>query len=367
MATVYLHIGAPKTATSNLQSLLAANYQYLLKQGVLYPKLLRHGDAHHTLVADLIQIYQGHSMADLWYGDQTRGEAWQDLRREIEQHTGIEKIILSSELFFGQTRRLEDMLADIRGRLQGFEIKVIVYLRRQDQLYSSFFNQDVKGARQWAQNAYEFFETHQIFQQGYDELLDVWGNAVGPENMLIRPYEPVQWLGGNIAEDFSALVGIDPLKEKLLAPNSSLGPTQLYIKQCLNRVGYDKGENESVLAALTDIWPEEPMPLCTYVHKGLYRRYRRKWLSANKRLSDRYLNGKTFFQDPIPPPEKVNEYRLDRTLLQSSVNALYDFFSRRADHRHRSLFARAMLLMLSECDLWDAFDARRADTLLQWL
>ena len=63
--------------------MLAGNYRELLSQGVLYPKLLRHGDAHHTLVCDLIKAYQGHTMADLWYGDRARGEAWQDLQREI--------------------------------------------------------------------------------------------------------------------------------------------------------------------------------------------------------------------------------------------------------------------------------------------
>ena len=87
MAKVYLHIGAPKTATSTLQSVLAASYRVLLARGVLYPRMLRHGDAHHTLVCDLIEQYQGHSMADLWYGERTRGEAWQDLQRHHrEQH-----------------------------------------------------------------------------------------------------------------------------------------------------------------------------------------------------------------------------------------------------------------------------------------
>ena len=45
MATIYIHIGAPKTATSTLQSTLAGNYRKLLKNGVLYPKAPRHGDA----------------------------------------------------------------------------------------------------------------------------------------------------------------------------------------------------------------------------------------------------------------------------------------------------------------------------------
>ena len=367
MATVYLHIGAPKTATSTLQSMLAGNYKQLLKQGTLYPKLLRHGDAHHTLVADLIQTYQGHTMADLWYGDRTRGKAWQNLQEEIEQHPGIDKIILSSELFFGQTRRLEDMLADIRGRLSGHELKVVVYLRRQDQLYASFFNQDVKGARQWAHNAYQFYQTHQIFQHDYSELLGIWSHGVGRENMLIRPYEPAQWVGGNIIEDFCSVTGIEPLGSVPTTPNESLGPTQLYVKLCLNRVGYDKSANESVLALLQQICPEAPGNPCTYVHRGLYRQYRKKWIKVNKRVADDYLDGQLLFSAAIPPPEKVELYQPELAQIQRCLLALFDHFSHRNEREHRSLFARAMLLILAEKDLWDEFEPHRCNDLIQWI
>jgi hypothetical protein len=367
MATVYLHIGAPKTATSTLQSMLAGNYEQLLLQGVLYPRVLRHGDAHHTLVADLIQTYQGHTMADLWYGDRARGEAWKDLQTEIEQHPHVDKIILSTELFFGQTQRLEDMLADIRSRLGEHELKVVVYLRRQDQLYSSFFNQDVKGARQWAHNAYEFYQTHQIFQHDYDELLAIWCRGVGRENMLIRPYEEAQWVGGNIIEDFCALTGIEALGSVPVAANESLGPTQLYVKLCLNRVGYDKGANESVLDLLLRVCPETPGGHCTYVHKGLYRQYRRDWIQVNKRIADQYLQGKALFSKPIPPPEKVSLYRPELAQIEHCLLALFEHFSRPDEGEHRSLFARAMLLILAEKDLWDEFESPRCNTLIQWL
>ena len=66
MATIYIHIGAPKTATSTLQSTLAGNYRKLLKNGVLYPKEPRHGDAHHLLVCDLIEKYQKIRMPEVW-------------------------------------------------------------------------------------------------------------------------------------------------------------------------------------------------------------------------------------------------------------------------------------------------------------
>jgi len=368
MATVYLHIGAPKTATSTLQRVLAKNYKRLLRQGVLYPKLLRHGDAHHTLVCDLIQAYQGHSMADLWYGERTRGAAWDDLQREIGQHEGqVDKIILSSELFFGQTQKLEDMLADIRHRLSGHELKVVVYLRRQDQLYSSFYNQDVKGARQWAFSAYQFYQTHQLFRHHYDELLGIWGDAVGRDNILIRPYESGRWAGGDIVQDFCALTGIELAGSGELSVNESLGPNQLYIKRSLNRVGYDKGENENVLALLLAACPEAHGEHCMYVHRGLYRDYRSQWIQVNKRLSQDYLDGEELFAQPIPPPEKIAIYQTDPQALLQFLLQLYDYFDRPSRERHRSLFARAMLLMLAEQDLWEEFGTARRETLCQWL
>jgi hypothetical protein len=368
MASVYLHIGAPKTATSTLQSMLAGNCEQLLEQGVLYPRLLRHGDAHHTLVCDLIQAYKGHTMADLWYGEQARGEAWSKLQQEIDQHhSQIDKIILSSELFFGQTQRLEDMLADIRNRFAGHELKVVVYLRRQDELYSSFFNQDVKGARQWAHNAYQFYQTHQIFQHDYDELLAVWSRGVGRENMIVRPYEAAQWVGGNIIEDFCSVTGIRPLVAGPVDTNEALGPTQLYIKLCLNRVGYDKGENEGVLRLLQSVCPEPGMENCVYIHRGLYREYRSDWIKVNKRLADEYLGGKPLFTNPIPPPEKVTLYQPDLAHILDCLLALYQHFEGEGESAHQNLFARAMMLILAEKDLWDEFGAQRCETLMSWL
>ena len=111
MATVYLHIGAPKTATSTLQNVLASNAQRLLKNGVLYPGSMRSSDAHHVLACDLIEKCQGSKMSDVWYGAQPRGQGWQLLQREIEQYgSALEAVVLSSELFFGQSKSLASIL-----------------------------------------------------------------------------------------------------------------------------------------------------------------------------------------------------------------------------------------------------------------
>ena len=185
--------------------------------------------------------------------------------------------------------------------------------------------------------------------------------------MVIRPYEAAQWVGGDIVEDFCAATGIAPLGAASASPNESLGPTQLYIKLCLNRVGFDKGENERVLRLLLEVCPEEPARGCIYVHRGLYRDFRSAWIQVNKRLSEKYLDGAPLFTNPIPPPEKMSLYQPELALILQYLLALFEHFDTARLHPHRSLFARAMLLILAEKDLWDEFGERRCKSLMEWL
>ena len=104
-----------------------------------------------------------------------------------------------------------------------------------------------------------------------------------------------------------------------------------------------------------------------YGHRGLYRDYRSQWIQVNRRLSQDYLDGEELFAQPIPPPEKIAIYQTDPQALLQFLLQLYDYFDRPSRERHRSLFARAMLLMLAEQDLWEEFGTARRESLCQWL
>ena len=368
MATVYIHIGAPKTATSTLQAILAQKHKKLLAQRTLYPKNCRYGDAHHVLVCDLIEKYHGNPMPDLWYGDYPRGQAWSALRSEICQHEGaIDSVILSTELFFGQVNGIELMLADVREKLAGHDIKVVVYLRRQDQLYGSFYNQDVKGARQWPHSAYQFYETHQIFHRSYYEMLKTWSEAFGAENVLVRPYEPVQWPDGNIIRDFCQTTGIYSLRGLVLDRNKSLGVTQMYIKRCLNRVGFDKGDNDEVWKLLVRLLPERSTKDVLYVNRKLYNKYRQEWIKSNNRLAREFLGRENLFYEAIPAATELQEYRVDLEKVTLFLQALLSHFARSKPAKFRSLFARAALLILAEQDAWIVLGRDKRSALLSWI
>ncbi|MBM69890.1 MAG: hypothetical protein CME43_10475 [Haliea sp.] len=368
MATVYLHIGAPKTATSSLQAMLAAHHDDLLAAGILYPATCRHGDAHHVLVADLIDKYQANPMPDIWYGDFPRGQAWSRLRAELAAAgPTVHTAIVSSELFFGQSINIERMLGDIQAALAGHDVRVLMYLRRQDQLYASFYNQDVKGARQWPGSAYEFYETHQIFQRDYDQVVDMWGAAFGHANLRVRPFEPAQWPGGDMVKDFCQVTGLPPLRAVGAEPNDGLGANQLYIKRCLNHMGYDKADNDRVVGLLLNLCKESPLKSVRYVNMGCYGRLRERWTRTNQRLGAVVGDGGNFFQAPVPEPAAVPEYALDRALLGDFLQRLLAAGLGGHLGSLRGLFARAALLVIAEQGLWDAVSGSDRVTFESWV
>jgi len=366
MATVYLHIGAPKTATSTLQTVFSKNYKKLLDNGILYPESARHGDAHHLLICDLIEKHQNHQMPDFWYGGIERGTAWAALRADMERHKDqIHSVVLSSELFFGQSKNIDAMHQDILTHLHGHEIKIVVYLRRQDQMYSSFFNQDVKGVRQWAHSAYQFYDTHQVFEHNYLKSLRIWSDSFGKKNVLIRPYESEQWPGGDIVQDFCALLDTVVLKSGRISSNRGLGVHQLYLKRCLNRVGFEKGENEAVVDHIVRLCPEEPTPQCSYVKKRRYRQLRSQWVHVNRKLEEEFLGSQPLFLKDIPRMDEVVVYETDKSVVAEFLLKTVGKITAGELGEHTRLFAKAALLILAEQDLWEILEVEARFALLE--
>ncbi|GAB3281278.1 hypothetical protein [Parahaliea aestuarii] len=363
--TVYLHIGAPKTGTSSLQSALSASAGSLLKQGVLYPAKCREGDAHHVLVCDLIAKYQPHPMPDVWYGTFPRGTAWQALEDELASHQGaVEKVILSSELFFGQTHHLPRILDDIRTALDGYDVKVLMYLRPQDQLYSSFYNQDVKGTRQWSGSAYEFYETHQIFLKDYFQLVSEWGSAFGPDNIILRPFESGQLIGGDILADFCDLMGIPSLSGNAgESRNDALGVTQLYIKRCLNVTRFDKKLNDQVVQRIQRLCPEEPPRDVLYINRRLYNRYCQNWEAANREISKQFLQGKPLFSKPFAMAQNTQAFSVNKLSVLAFIEALMKQIERTDFQELASIFARGVLYLIADQNIWDSLDRRVVERL----
>lgn len=225
-----IHIGAPKTGSTWIQRFLFDNRVALLRdQGILYPDVNLRGYGHH----DLAFLVGGGYPA--WAIPQPRSldELQADLARVVAGHGG--DIILSSENFYlyPDPVRLRGILG-ATGAGSGRTVRILVYIRRQDDAHESWYNQTVKAQG----------ETHTLEQciernaglWDYQAQLARWSAAFGRESLCVRPYDPASYMGGDLRSDFLHHAGIRD--SALVAPpeevNWSLNRDLLAFQRMIN-------------------------------------------------------------------------------------------------------------------------------------
>ncbi|MCP4476251.1 MAG: hypothetical protein GY821_17170 [Gammaproteobacteria bacterium] len=189
---LYFHIGSYKTGSTDIQRFLATNTKNLLKQGVLYPHFARQQDRHYELV--IRYSSERFRAENKIYADEEITLLKKRFDAEVEKSTA-EKIILSAEEFSwplaSQQWKLIKTLSD------GYEIFVIVYLRRQDELIMSLYNQIVKNTLNTKVPLLDIVQKKQSSFSGfietlldhYETMLSDWSTLVENNSIVVTPYE----------------------------------------------------------------------------------------------------------------------------------------------------------------------------------
>ena len=204
MSTVYLHMGMPKTGTTALQRFFVQNQKALNDRGFAYPLM----PFHFETIPD---ARNGHFLSK-WRKKKGFPEWEQGLGVVSETAKQYEHIILSDEHLWSAQRhkgfwkRINQGLAEA-----GVDLKIILYLRRQDEQVESHWNQKVKEKKTHMTESFsEYLEKgmHEYMPLHYDEGLDRVAQRVGKENLIVRVYEKQQFVGGNIFADFLSAIGL---------------------------------------------------------------------------------------------------------------------------------------------------------------
>lgn len=189
-----LHIGSHKTATTYVQSTLAANPDVLGAMSVLYPKAGRIYDAHFRLGWKL----RAPELADTALEDI---DEWAAVIAEI-QASDAEIAILSSEEFglFTDPARL----APLR---RHFDVTVIAYLRSPDSYLESFYNQFVKDfVTRETRTLATYIAEQNLFFLEIRRILEPWREIFGTGAIRLRPFDAALTEKG-IVTDFFETIG----------------------------------------------------------------------------------------------------------------------------------------------------------------
>lgn len=204
MSTLVLHIGTPKTGTTFLQKLLSAHREDLKESGWVYPDL--GGRHNHTELAYAFFTGADNPRSRHYVRvdqETSRAEIRELLTVEVQPDTHW---IISSETL---SRMAPDDAATLLEFLGEFfdDIKVLVYLRRQEFFMESRYSQRIKNgeSRPWDWDTLRELVTDLEPLEMYRK----WSAIVGVDNVIARPYlEDFKRDSEALLVDFREAVGI---------------------------------------------------------------------------------------------------------------------------------------------------------------
>lgn len=233
---VLLHVGTPKTGTSNLQDVLFRNREVLLESGVLYPAD-RH-DAHFLAALDLMQLP--------WGGLQAEAIGrWDALAEQVRAHDGT--AIVSHEILATASRaQIGRALASL-GHGAGTEVHLVLSVRdlvrqipaewqenvkhRARLRYATFLDQVTDPERATRIGAW-FWGVQEI-----PDILDRWGQDLPPEQVHLVTVPPPGGAPELLWKRFSQAFGLDGVDLDLEGErqNPSLGVPETTLLRRVNR------------------------------------------------------------------------------------------------------------------------------------
>lgn len=249
-----LHIGMPKTGTTALQHFFRKNDELLKEYGWAYPdtkKILDERFPPYSPIMyfppDFLQtryVTNGLALFTNWVFD-TNSPQWNYLWEYLEKELENRNVILSDEDIYIQDT--EKIICEVKKKYSN--VKIIIYLRRQDLLADSYWNQLIKG--DYSKNFDEYIEEC-VNAESYDfyylKKLDAICDLVGKDNLIVRPYEKKQFRGtrNDIFSDFLEAIGLEiewnRVQEIQGRINERLEGNFFAIKKILNKLAeFDSG------------------------------------------------------------------------------------------------------------------------------
>lgn len=184
---LYLHIGMGKTGTTALQNFFWDNRKLLAEHDICYPERGTMSNAHHLLSPHIPRFLEGE-----W--DFEKVEQWAPDLAALPQN----RILLSSELMaWAEEANARKFCAQASN---WFDVYVVVYLRRQDNIIMASYNQQVKAGPQ--KRPIGLIYHKQLERFDYLRILAPWADSLEPGKLIVRPYEREQFHQGDIRRDF---------------------------------------------------------------------------------------------------------------------------------------------------------------------
>jgi capsular polysaccharide export protein len=196
MPKAIVHIGAHKTGTTAIQSTLWNSAEALRRSALTYPMELTTPQPHFNS-----QQCIAYTLLGMKKFSRVARDSDVDPLEYLDALPRDRDLLISSENFM---RLNEAQIARLGAHLHGFDVRVILYVRRQDESSQALYQTDVVNRR--CQLTFEeYLETNRpLFD--YGAAAKRWSGRFGRASLTVRVYERARFANGDAVGDFLGAV-----------------------------------------------------------------------------------------------------------------------------------------------------------------
>lgn len=339
MKTLYIHIGTSKTGTTTIQTYCGINREQLKSKGVLFPIMPYHYDR-------ITENRNGHFLYAMIYenGVRNKEKEKQVLKQELDYivdwFKDYDNVLLSEEsIWWATATRRKGLWKYLQEHSQqnNYQVKIIVYLRRQDQFMMSRYNQIIKtDTGGGTQRFYEYFKDMNGKYKcvmNYRQRLDYMAKFFPKENIVVKRFDRSYFYNGDLNADFLHILGVeidDTFVELPKDENLGISVQSGELKRVLNRLGtMTFAENQKLLQMLNEceaLLPKREVSIMTTEH---IEKFMKKFIDDNESIAVDYIgDGKPMFdydykQKPVWSYEDKNYHEEVILFFAKAIDSVY--------------------------------------------
>jgi hypothetical protein len=316
MKTIYLHVGMHKTATTAIQVCLRKNEGALAGLGYAIPRSGVSGTTHNNIAFSI-----------------------RNLPRFDPENGGIDELVnelsgSSYDRFIVSAEALDHLSAEeielLRLKLLEFDVRVIVWLRRQVEWLQSEWSEMVKlrfyqdDFATWIQQ-----RTAGDRRLHYFEFLEAWSRVFGSDNVRVRVYEKDRYQERDVFPDFLAACDVEDDHSWELATTVNVSPSiktleviRTYVRHYREVLPEKKllGRCKQIVEfANQQGWNDEPLNL---VDQTLFLSIHEMFSQTNDRVAEVYLQRDSLFGDTFED-RQITEF----DIAEMDVVELFQLFA----------------------------------------
>lgn len=245
MKRAILHIGTEKTGTTSIQKFLFENRSKLCASGLLFPasagfisnqRLVVYGKKapEQDLAGPSLDVTDAIALSQ--WKEQFVMEHCSEVLAFQARHVDDSTVIYSAEHLQSRLTTVDEIkrIAHLLRPLFD-EVRILVYLRRQDRYALSAHSTSVRGGDP---NMFAFERLNAVGPYyNYRMLLERWSAVFGAQNIDVRVFEKNRLQGHDVVTDFRNVTGVNNSCPDLPLPasvNEALSHTALMILRTFN-------------------------------------------------------------------------------------------------------------------------------------